>query len=238
MKLLTITFLLFTRFCLIGQTDKSVTVNIRDTKKIEAILQFYKQKRIRDSIAKTENERALELEKNPYYFYYYDETAYDDSGRLQSTSLAQIDFKINPTKVEFEFLKSGGVNVISTDTLGTFIPFNYALIDTLYLINNLKFDKKLKLDTLLEDEFIEYFGKSFVYYLKNSLMIRHFNYTCDDLVLKEIVEGMFENKKLKKDLVSKQLKHIQICLYMHKNTKNINIIVSVKKKFRQKYYYL
>jgi hypothetical protein len=238
MKLLTITFLLFSSFCLLGQTDKSVTVNIRDTKKIKAILQIFKEKRMQDSIAKAEKERALELEQNPYHFYYYDETAYDENGNLKYTSEDHIDFKINPTKVEFEFLKSWRVNVSSIDTLGTFIPFNYALIDTLYLINNVKFDKKLKLDSLLEDEFIEFFGKSFVYYLKNSLMMRHFNYTCDDLVLKDIVEGMFENKKLKKDLVSKQLKHIQICLYMHKNTKNINILVSVKKRFRQKYYYL
>jgi hypothetical protein len=103
MKLLTITFLLFTRFYLLGETDKSVTVNIRDTKKTKAILQNFKEKRIRDSIAKTENEIALELEKKTYYFYYYDETAYDDRGSLQSTSLAQIDFKINPTKIEFEF---------------------------------------------------------------------------------------------------------------------------------------
>ena len=238
MKLLMITFLLFTRFCLLGQTDKSVTVNIRDTKKTKAILQNFKEKRIRDSIAKIENERALELEKNPYYFYYYDETAYDDSGSLQSTSLAQIDFKINPTKVEFEFLKSGGVNVISTDTLGTFIPFNYALIDTLYFINNVKFDKKLKLDSLLQDQFIDDFGKSYVFHSTNSLTMRHFNYTCNSLVLKEIVGFMFENKKLKKDLISKQLKHLEICLYTHKKTKNIIILVSVKKKFRQKFYYL
>jgi len=238
MKIITMIFLLFSSFYLFGQTDKSVTVNIRETKKIKAILQIFKEKQIRDSIVKTENERALELEQNPYHFFYYDETAYEENGNLKYTSEDHIDFKVNPTKVEFEDLKSWGVNVSSIDTLGTFIPFNYALIDTLYLINNLKFGNNLKLDTLMQDEFLEYFAKGYVYFSKKSLMMRHFNYTCDDLVLKNIVIGISENKKLKKDLGSKHLRNLQICLLTKKNDQSINIVIFVKKRFRRNYYYL
>lgn len=238
MKLITITFLLFTSFCLLGQTDNLESVSIRDTTKIKAILQVFKEKRTRDSIAKAEKERELELEQNPYQFYYYDETAYDENGNLKHTSENHIDFKINPTKDDFKFYKSWGINIVSIDTLGTFIPMNYALIDTLYLINNLKFNNNLKLDSLMQDEFLEYFAKAYVYFSKKSLMIRHLNYTCDDLILKNIVVGISENKKLKKDLGSKHLRNLQICLLTNKNDQSINVVIFVKKRFRRNYYYL
>ncbi len=238
MKLLTMTFLLFTSFCLLGQTDKLESVSIRDTKKIKAILQIFKEKRMQDSIAKAEKERALELEQNPYHFYYYDETAYDENGNLKYTSEDHIDYKINPTKVDFDFFKSWGVNVSAIDTLGTFIPMNFALLDTLYLINNVKFNNHLKLDTLCQDEFLEDFAKAYVYYSKKSLMMRHLNYICDDLILKNIVVGISENKKLKKDLGSKRLRNLQICVFTHKNSQSINVVILVKKRFRHNYYYL
>jgi hypothetical protein len=238
MKLLTMTFLLFTSFCLLGQTDNLESVSIRDTKKIKAILQIFKEKRMQDSIEKAEKERALELEQNPYHFYYYDETAYDENGNLKYNSEVHIDYKINPTKVDFEFYKSWGINVASIDTLGTFIPMNYALIDTLYLINNLKFNNNLKLDTLWQDEFIEAFAKVYIYNSKKSLMLRHLYNVCDDLILKNIVVGISENKKLKKDLGSKHLRNLQICVFTHKNSQSINVIILVKKIFRHNYYYL
>lgn len=160
------------------------------------------------------------------YFYHLDEFSFDKKGKQIAFSPTE---DINPQLFELEYLKKSGVQLSKTDTIRVDLALNRKVIDTLNFIRKLNHCNLINNDFLEQHEFQKLFGFLYLKKHNRNLVVQEKNISCLNVNL--IVEGLIWNKSIRKILLNKDSKNLNLMIYSDKKSGYIIAYLLVKNRW-------